>query len=65
MPRINTATVWERLKRQPDTNVDAFVRLVLDYLGPPPRDKGLDDMLDGDAELRRRARAILQTERQS
>lgn len=45
---------WERLKAGPDADVDTFARLVLNYVGPVD-----ESMLDGDAELRRRARAIL------
>jgi len=47
---------WERLVKTPPTDVEAFAGLVLAYVGPVP-----DPLLDGDAELRRRATAILAT----
>jgi hypothetical protein len=49
-----TPGVWERWKASPDADVEAFARLVLDYVGPFD-----EPMLDGDAELRRRAKAII------
>jgi hypothetical protein len=45
---------WQRLKRRRDDDLEAFAGLVLSYVGPVE-----DPMLDGDAELRRRAKAVL------
>lgn len=48
---------WERLKKAPVADVAAFAGLVLSYVGPVD-----DPFLDGDAELRKRATAILRIE---
>jgi hypothetical protein len=53
------------LKQQPDDDVVAFASLVLDYIGPPSKDAAIEQLLDSDRELRRRARALVKASRHS